>query len=118
MKLKSLILSIFMLTGCKFGCDTEKVISNSLSGTIAKGLNCANQAAIQKSVEAILDKSNICTEQDKKTGPIAMVVCPIIAETAVVYLGSKIPESWECKPATAEQTVAGVFSMFCSMLPF
>lgn len=119
MKFKFLVLlvGVFLLSGCKVGCDAEKIVSNHLSMAIAKGLNCTNQPQIQADIVSVLAKTNVCTTQ-KEAGTIAMIVCPIVAQASVAYLGSKIPVSWGCDAAGAQQTMSGVITMFCNLLPF
>lgn len=119
MKFKFLVLffGVFLLSGCKVVCEAQKVVSSNLSMAIAKGLNCTNQPQIQADIDSVLAKTNVCSSK-KEAGTIAMIVCPIVAQASVAYLGSKIPVSWGCDAAGAQQTMSGVITMFCNLLPF
>lgn len=112
-------LSLF---GCNFGCEVESTISTGLSGAIASSLNCTNTTAIQTSVTNILNLTKICDvaecRKDRKLGTIANLVCPVVASTAVAYLGSQIPADWACQPSGAVQTVSGAVTASCELLPF
>lgn len=114
-----LIAFLIALTGCKVVCEAEKVVSEHLSGAIATGLNCKNQAAIQLDVSAILDRIQTCpTDEGKMAGTIAQIVCPIVSSAAVAFLGNKVPVTWQCDLSNAQANVASVITNFCSRLPF
>src|SRR5271167_762676 len=62
-------------------CDAQTALSNLAGAAIATKLVCANQAAVQASVLAVLQQANLCTQTSataKKAlkGPIANALCP------------------------------------------
>lgn len=116
-----LVLSV-SLGGCNLGCKVETAISNGLSGGIARTLSCTNQSVIQTDVTNVLNLTKICAVAEcvekRKTGMIANLVCPIVAVTAVTYLGNQVPVAWGCQTGAAEQTVGAVVTQACELLPF
>jgi hypothetical protein len=125
MKLKKAMMilglaMLVMLPACNIGCDVEKAISGGLAGKTAQLLNCRNVANIQRDVNLALSHFNVCTlpAVEHKTGVIANVVCPPLANVATAYVGSKIPADWECDPSSASQTVTMALTTACELLPF
>lgn len=113
-----LLVGLFAFSGCKLGCDAEKVITEKLSGAIASGLQCTNQTQIQADIVSILDETNVCFKPEEKRGPIALIVCPVLANAGVAFLGTQVPASWQCNPSVAQTGVAAVLTQFCQLLPF
>lgn len=114
-----MILALVFLPSCKLGCDAEKVVSDKLAGAITMGLQCKNVTAIQTDITAILDKTKVCSEEDKRMrGTIANIVCPLVANGAVALLGAQIPAAWECDPAMVKSGLSGIITQYCELLPF
>ena len=118
MKAILLILCILIIPSCKFGCTVEKIVVTKLSGVVANSLQCKNLAAIETDMKKFVGKVNLCKEDKDKEGPIALFVCPLVAEAAVLYLGSKIPQQWDCNPVNASKGVYMAVLTACNLLPF
>lgn len=115
--LGTLLVGLF---GCNFGCQVENTISSALAPAISKALNCTNPTAIQASVTEIINLTKICSIAEcgngKKFGVIASLVCPVVASTAVAFLGNEIPATWGC--STTNQPITTVVTAACELLPF
>lgn len=109
----------FLLQSCNAGCVTEEAISSGLAGSVKNLLNCTNEAAIQADIKLVMNHTNICAAPpvNNKTGVVANIVCPVVASTAVLYLGKQIPASWGCTPTAATSDVKALITTACEMLP-
>jgi hypothetical protein len=129
MRFLTLILSLgFLLTGCKLGCEAEKIVSERLSGALATAASCSHPEEIQKDVLAVIDVANLCKAQDKHTeycekyqaelkqGPIAEVVCPLVTTTLVSIVGNQIPARYGCQLTSSPLSVIALQA--CRTLPF
>ena len=115
------LLALVLCVSCKTPCANETVLTGGLANGIATALSCTNVAQIQIDVVNTLAAANICTASEPVHtlgGPIALVVCPLVAQAAVSVLGAKVPVTWSCNPVLAEQGVATVVTAACNLLPF
>jgi hypothetical protein len=115
-----LLVGIFLLSSCKVGCDVENVVTSGLANAIASALNCSNVTQIQADVQAIVGKANICSVKPdtEKRGTIANIVCPMVSQAMVTYVGTQIPVSWNCGPTVAGQSLSSIVTSACELLPF
>lgn len=112
------IVILFACVSCKLGCKVEKAVNDKLPNLIASQLKCNNLPQIQADIKALLNRTNLCQETEGKTGPIAMIACPILVRAGVRYIGSKIPANWECDSSTFERRLEIVLNVACQMIPF
>lgn len=116
---KLLFLSILLsLTACKTACVVQDNITNLASGLIFSALQCQNLDAIKADIAPIAAHVGICTADDRKTGLVASLACPILVQGAVAIANGAIPAKWQCNPVNASATVASVLNSGCSALPF
>lgn len=126
MKIILASLVVLFLSGCTFfqtvGCKVETASAGAISAALANSLNCTNGPQILEDVSGFLAKTNICTLPSKKGlkgGPIATLVCPVVSELAVSELGTAIPKSWQCVPASSTSTsLAMALNSACNLIPF
>ena len=124
--LSVLVLVVLMLPGCSWisnlGCTVEHSAAGAISSSVSTALQCANSAQVLTDVTSLLAKTNICSLPSKKptdkTGPIAMVICPVVSQLAASELGTAVPASWQCNPALAKEGVAMALTTACNLIPF
>lgn len=111
------------------GCTIEQAVSGVVALTIASELQCANQAAIQASVDAAASKAGICTSPaamaigkakvasaDGKT-PIKSVgsdICNSVADNLLATLvNTAIPSAWGCTATNASTSLKTLVNGAC-----
>jgi hypothetical protein len=122
MKRVLLVLALVLPTAsCKFnpGCLIEERVVTGLSNAVVNGLQCKNVDAVKEDIGAAVGKIGLCKKTDPaQTGPIAMIVCPIISAWAVNKLAQKIPPRWECSAEDAKAKIISVLTAGCNAIPF
>lgn len=115
------ILPVFLLFGCNFGCTVETAAAGSIATSITAALQCANNQQVLTDVTSLLSKTGICSMnvvRGPKGGPIAAVICPVLAGLATSELANQVPASWGCNPALAQQGLAVALTAACNLIPF
>lgn len=127
-KLALFLVLPFMLTGCQFGCDAEKVISEKLASGMAKVGDCSHPEEIQKDVLAVIDVAKFCAANgyhderckefpmDAVQGPIANFVCPLAVGAFVSIVGTVVPVRYGCK--LVGSPLNALVLTACQQLPF
>lgn len=116
---KLFLLPLFLFVACKPLCTAEDVIVKNLAPLVASSLQCSNVGTIQADIQSIIDKNHVCSSvTGEKQGAVAMIVCPIVAKSAVDLIGSQVPATWGCNPVSAKQGLSAAITAACNLLPF
>lgn len=111
---------LFLVTGCKFACDVEKVVADGLGDKLYQGMVCKNPTQVKTDVLKLIDQAKLCDNakecEGKKQGVIANIVCPLVSKAGVALLGQKVPDSWECNPQAGP--LPDLLTEYCKLLPF
>lgn len=124
------VAAIANITACKFkpGCILEDRAAKGLANAISGQLGCKREDLVYRDVGLWLEsKLKLCSTaarpvvDDPKlaSGPIASIVCPIVAPIAANALPwDKIPASWECDSSGAKEKIKAILTTGCLALPF
>lgn len=101
-------------------CSAETALSGALAASVATTLQCSNLAAVQADLLAVLGKANFCAQLPaasaaKKSykGAIGNLVCPIVVNSVLGVVNSKIPAAWGCVITQAPGTIGGLLTTAC-----
>lgn len=124
--MKILILSLLTLSlsACKspsVGCVIQGGADALLAPAIAQGLSCSNPSAVLASLQAAGQKAGLCTQTAAPAAKDKGVVADVCAALGNALLGSlanaAIPSSWACSPTTATQSLQGIITVACNLIP-
>lgn len=105
---------IMLVNACKNKPDCSKIqpYTDAVAATFGTAMQCAHVEVIKTDLIGICAEKGLCNKQSGGlTGPISMIVCPIVVPLAV-QMATK-PE-WGCKGTAAEATLMAA----CMAIPF
>jgi hypothetical protein len=108
-----LTVSACGMSACKNKpCSTMKPYVDLASNGLASALQCSNPEAVKADVFAMVEKKGWCKAD--QTGPVAMLVCPIVVNAMAEIGLSQLPASWGCKATMAQDGLIAA----CNLIPF
>lgn len=115
---------MFLATSCTNGCNSgigcsiEKTVVSGLSPAIANGLQCSNPAAIEADLKSVVDKLNLCKENDpSKLNKLPGPICSMIADLVLSGVAQiAIPSTWGCTASNAKGLLKTVIVTACTSL--
>jgi hypothetical protein len=106
------------------GCAAETNAIASAAKSISSTLQCANVAAVQSSITAIVGNLNVCklvsaapSGNVQAQGVIANMICPLVASGMVGGLTMIIPPAWGCTATVAAGQVQAALVQACELAP-
>ena len=106
------------LTACK-KCDDPTGIAIKISDKVTDSWQCKNAKLVEADIQKWLASKGMCEPVGpQKTGMVAMVACPIVAEVLRRAVASKVPKAWECDESLIGVNAAMGFSTICNLIPF
>lgn len=92
------IACTLLLAGCTSAkapvCAVAQVVGKSVSAAVAVELGCSNQSAINDTIQAYLQKANVCTAS--ASGPIGDLICPPLVSNLLSGALQQVPSAWGC----------------------
>lgn len=116
-----LMLAILVVTGCNEpGCELEGSAAKAVANVLVTTLQCANPVAVERDMTNLVSKVGLCSKDPKKTGPIAMLVCPILSNFAVnqINIQGRLPKDWGCSAENATKLAKLALTTGCNAIPF
>ena len=108
-----LLVAAFGLAGCKnIKCSSVKPASDAAAATLASVLQCKNVDAVKTSFITLIEQRGMC--KPDLTGPISMIVCPIVVPYLVQLGLNQLPPAWECSGTSTEALIMTA----CEAIPF
>lgn len=101
-----------VFAGCPAECEKIKPATDAVAMSFAQTLDCKGTDAMKADFLKFAERNGMCTEQLE--GPIANMICPILARYVVGFGVGKLPTTWQCSGQPAEAALAAA----CKMLPY
>jgi hypothetical protein len=95
-------------------CSELKTRIDIASTGLAAALSCSNPEAVRRDVYQFVQDKQWCKKDQDLTGPIAMVICPIVVNAFVNFGLTKLPAEWGCTGTLAKQGLTSA----CNLLPW
>lgn len=119
-------LSMLAMSGCTkgcssgIGCSIEKTIVSGITPVIASQLQCSNPDAIKADLEAIINKTGVCSAPVKSELYGQMIIpgpiCEIFGELVAGLAPKAIPSAWGCTAKDAAGLLKGVIVTACKLI--
>lgn len=117
------MLAMISLTSCKFkpGCIIEDKATKVISAGISKVAECGRPDLVQEDILAGFQTTIGMCKKELPTGPIGMVVCPLISQWAVNQFAEQEKvayylKRWECTAKNAKQSAVTLLTTGCVAL--
>jgi hypothetical protein len=125
------LVAVLAIAGCEkdeekphpvkeIGCQVGKVVGLTLSGEIARQLDCQNPMAIANDFNNALVKLKVCTAEDemsaKGLGPIGVSMCKSVGSMLFTTLTAEAFAKWECSGGAAEEKLMEKLDELCAKL--
>lgn len=118
---KLLVVCVLLgMTACKTPCSDSSSVATKVSNYVSTNWECNRPDLVQKDISAWMADKNWCKADDngiRPAGPLAMLVCPFVANYLRNVLADKVPASWECNKEKVGAKAALAFSAVCNLIP-
>lgn len=118
------VLSLFVV-GCKSQpvppivtpiCDVLASATTGAAQGVGAVFDCANISAIVATLNAPIQKLNICPKDGEKVqGLVGDIVCPAVTKFVMDLGVNALPAAWECKGGTTVENVATLLADKCKV---